>query len=166
MEGEEAEEAKRRRGDKPADLGGIDGIKVEILDFRSDQGTLAQGFVKSVLHGSGVNASKVDEVKIKTRLGSGGDDEEWNKAQRDWAIPKKAPDHQHEKEIEAVEEFPVVGVLHFAHSSKLFHPKIDLLVCFYHERIMPRGNKEDNLVTFPPEDFGRRYPHGATEKFP
>ena len=31
---------------------------------------------------------------------------------------------------------------------------------------MPRGNKEDNLVTFPHEDFGRRYQDGANEKLP
>jgi len=166
MEGEEAEETERRRGNKATDLGGIDGIEVEILDFRTDQGALAQGFVKSVLHGAGVNAGKINEMKVEAGLSSGGDDEKWNEGQRGRAIPEKAPDHQHEKEIEPVEKFLVVGVLHFAHTPKLFHPKIDLSFRFHHERIMPRGNKKDNLVTFPPADFGRRYPHGAAEKLP
>ena len=41
MEGEEAEEAKRGRGNKTADLWDIDGIEVEILDFGADQSVFA-----------------------------------------------------------------------------------------------------------------------------
>ena len=74
MEGEEAEETERRRRNKATDLGGIDGIEVEILDFGTDQGALAQGFVKSDLHGAGVNAGKINEMKVEAGLSSGGDD--------------------------------------------------------------------------------------------
>ena len=45
MEGEEAEKAERRRGDKTADLGSIDGIEVEILDFGPDERAFPQGLV-------------------------------------------------------------------------------------------------------------------------
>jgi len=86
-----------------------------------------------------VDAGEVDKVEIKTGLGSGGDDEEWDKSQRDWAIPKKAADHENEKEIETVEELLVVGVLHLAHPPKLLHPEIDLLSRFFHHEIMGRS---------------------------
>jgi hypothetical protein len=36
MEGEEAEEAKRGRGNKTANLWGIDRVEIKILDFGSD----------------------------------------------------------------------------------------------------------------------------------
>ena len=45
MQGEEAEEAKRGRGNKTANLWGIDGIEVEIFDFGSDEHAFAQGLV-------------------------------------------------------------------------------------------------------------------------
>jgi len=45
MEGEEAEEAKRGRGNKTTNLWGIDGIEVEIFDFGSDEHAFAQGLV-------------------------------------------------------------------------------------------------------------------------
>ena len=35
---EEAEKSERRRGDKTADLGGVDGVEIEILDFGSAEG--------------------------------------------------------------------------------------------------------------------------------
>ena len=65
-----------------------------------------------------------------------------------------------------MEELLVVGVLHLPHSSKLFHPKSDLLFWLHHQGIMPSGNEKNNLVTFPDGSFGRRYLHGAIEKFP
>ena len=133
MEGEEAEETERRRGNKATDLGGIDGVEVEILDYGSNQGVLAQGHIEVGFDVAGVEPGKVDEVEVKTRLGSGSDDEEGNKSQGDRAIPKKATDYQHEKEVEAMEELLVVGVLHFAHSPKLFRPKRDLLFSFCHQ---------------------------------
>jgi len=133
MEGEEAEEAEGHRGDKTADLGCIDGVEVEILDFGSNQGVLAQGLIEVGFDVAGVEPGKVDEVEVKTRLGSGSDDEEGNNSQGDRAIPKKATDHQHEKEVEAMEELLVIRVLHFAHSPKLLHPKRDLLFCFCHQ---------------------------------
>ena len=45
MESEEAEKAERCRGDKTADLWGIDRVKIEILDFGSDEHAFAQGLV-------------------------------------------------------------------------------------------------------------------------
>ena len=45
VQGEEAEEAKRGRGNKTANLWGIDGIEVEIFDFGSDERAFAQGLV-------------------------------------------------------------------------------------------------------------------------
>ena len=103
-----------------------------------------------------MDASEVDKVEIKAGLGSGGDHEEWNESQRDRAIPKKASDHQNEKEIETVEELLVVGVLHLPHSSKLFHPKGDLLVGLWHSSFMPSAQSKDNLATFLQWVFGRR----------
>jgi hypothetical protein len=108
-----------------------------------------------------MDASEVDKVEIKTGLGSGGDDEEWNKGQRDWAIPKKAPDHQHEKEIEAVEEFPVVGVLHFPHPAELFHPDFDLRGgCLHPNEFAPSsGPVPVCFMSFSkPHEGGRRHP--------
>ena len=66
-----------------------------------------------------MDTAKVDKVEIEAGLGSGGDDEQGNKGQRDRAIPKKAADHQHEEEVESVEELLVVGVLHFSHAMEL-----------------------------------------------
>jgi len=109
---------------------------------------------------------KVDKVEIKAGLGSGGDDEEWNECQRDRAIPKKATDHEYEEEVKAVEKLLVVGVLHLPHSSELFHPKSDLFFCLRHQGIMPSEIEKNNLVTFPDGSFGRRYLHGAIQKFP
>jgi hypothetical protein len=45
MEGEEAEKAQRFRRYKTADLWGIDGIEVEILNFGPDERAFAQGLV-------------------------------------------------------------------------------------------------------------------------
>jgi hypothetical protein len=45
VEGEEAEEAQRGGGNKAADLGGVDGIEVEILNLRSNQ----DGFPESLI---------------------------------------------------------------------------------------------------------------------
>ena len=123
MEGEEAEKSKRRRGDETADLWGIDGIEIEILNFRPDESAFPQGLVQTTFYKTGVDAGEIHKVKIKAGLGSCGDDEEWNESQRDGAIPKKASDHQHEKEVKTVEELLVVGVLHLTHSLELFGPK-------------------------------------------
>jgi hypothetical protein len=41
VKGEEAEKSEGSRGYKTADLGGIDGIEVEILDFGSDERAFA-----------------------------------------------------------------------------------------------------------------------------
>ena len=123
MEGEEAEKSKRRRGDETADLWGIDRIEIELLDFGPYERAFAQCLVEALFDKAGVDAGEVDKVEIETGLGSCGDDEEWNESQRDGAIPEKATNHQHEKEVEAVEEFLVVGVLHLAHSLELFGPK-------------------------------------------
>ena len=123
MQGEEAEEAKRGRGNKTADLGSIDRVEVEILDFRPDESAFPQGLVQSTLDKASVDAGEVDKVKIETGLGSGGDDEQGNKGQRHRTVPKKASDHQHEKEVKTVEELLVVGVLHLTHSLELFGPK-------------------------------------------
>ena len=132
MEGEEAEETERRCGDKATDLGCIDGVEVEIFDYGSNQGVLAQGLIEVGFDVAGVEPGKVDEVEVKTRLGSGSDDEEGNKSQGDRAIPKKATDHQHEKEVEAMEELLVIRVLHFAHSAELVHPDLDLRRGYLH----------------------------------
>jgi len=126
MEGEKAEEAEGCHGHKTTDLGCIDGVEVEILDFGSNQGFLAQGLIEVGFDVAGVEPGKVDEVEVKARLGSGSDDEEGNKSEGDRAIPKKATDHHSEKEVEAMEELLMVSILHFAHSPKLFHPKRDL----------------------------------------
>ncbi len=86
-----------------------------------------------------MDTSEVDKVEIKAGLGSCGDDEQGNKGQRHRAVPKKAADHQHKKEVETVEELFVVGVLHLAHPPQLFHPEIDLLSRFFHHEIMGRS---------------------------
>jgi len=103
-----------------------------------------------------VDAGKVDKVKIEAGLGASGDDEEWDKGQRHRAVPEKAADHENEKEVETVEELFVVGVLHLAHSTKLIHPKGDLLVGLWHRSFMPSAQPKDNLVTFLQWAFGRR----------
>ena len=68
MEGEEAEEAKRGRGNKTADLWGIDGIEVEILNFRPDESAFPQCLVEALLDKASVDASEVDKVEIETGL--------------------------------------------------------------------------------------------------
>jgi hypothetical protein len=86
-----------------------------------------------------MDTGKVDKVEIKTGLGSSGDNEQGNKGEGNGAVPKKAADHENEKEVETVEELFVVGVLHLAHASKLLHPEIDLLSRFFHHEIMGRS---------------------------
>jgi len=103
-----------------------------------------------------VDAGEVDKVEIEAGLGSSGDDEEGNKGQRHGAVPKKAANYENEKEVETVEELFVVGVLHFAHPTKLIHPKGDLLVGLWHSSFMPSAQPKDNLATFLQWDFGRR----------
>ncbi len=102
-----------------------------------------------------MDAGKVDKVEIEAGLGSSGDDEERDKCQRNWAIPEKAAYHENEKEVEAVEELLVVGVLHLAHPTKLIHPG-DLLVVLWHSSFMPSAQPKDNLATFLQWVFGRR----------
>jgi len=166
MEGEKAKEPKRGGRNKAADLGGIDWIEVDILDLRSNQGGFANHLIQATFHKAGMDTGEVDKVEIEAGLGSGGDHQDWNKSQRDRAIPKKAADHQQEEEVETVEELLVVRVLHLSHSSKLFHPKSDLFFCLRHQGIMPSQKEKNNLVTFPNASFGRRYLHGAIQKFP
>ena len=103
-----------------------------------------------------MDAGEVDKVKIEARLGSGGDDEGWDESQRNWAVPKKAANHENEKEVETVEELFVVGVLHLAHPTKLIHPKGNLLVGLWHSSFMPSAQPKDNLATFLHWVFGRR----------
>ena len=156
MEGEEAEEAKRGRGNKTADLWGIDGIEVEILNFRPDESAFPQGLVQTTFYKASVDAGEVDKVEIETGLGSCGDDEHGNKGQRHRAVPKKAANHENEKEVETVEELFVVGVLHLAHPAELIHPKENLLVGLWHSPFMPSEEPKDNLATFLQWAFGRR----------
>ena len=155
MEGEEAEKAERRRRHKPTNLWGIDGIEVEILNFRPDESAFPRGLVQTTLNKASVDASEVDKVEIETGLRSGGDDEEWDKSQSDWAIPEKAADHENEKEVQTMEELLVVGVLHLAHSAELIHPKENLLVGLWHSPFMPSKEPKDNLATFLQWAFGR-----------
>jgi len=103
-----------------------------------------------------MNTGEIDEVEIKTGLGSCGDDEQGNEGQRNRAVPKKAADHENEKEVETVEELFVVGVLHLAHPAKLIHPKGNLVVGLWHSSFMPSAQPKDNLVTFLQRAFGRR----------
>ena len=156
MKCEEAEKSERRRGDKTADLGGVDGVEIEILDFGSDEGAFPQGLVQTTFYKASVDAGEVDKVKIERGLRSRGDDEEWDKSQRDWAIPEKAADHENEKEVQTMEELLVVGVLHLAHSAELIHPKENLLVGLWHSPFMPSEEPKDNLATFLQWAFGRR----------
>jgi len=156
MEGEEAEEAERRRGDKTADLRGIDRVEIEILNFGSNQACFTQNFIQATFDKTRMNTREVDEVKIETGLGSGCDHEDWDKSQRNWAIPEKAAYHENEKEVETVEELFVVGVLHLAHPTELIHPKGDLLVGLWHSSFMPSAQPKDNLATFLQWAFGRR----------
>jgi len=139
VESEEAKEAERGRRNKTADLGSIDRVEVEILNFRPDESVFPQGLVQTTLDKASMDTSEVDKVEIETGLSSCGDDEEWDESQRDGAIPEKATNHQHEKEVEAVEELFVVGVLHLAHPPQLFYPEIDLLSSFFHYEIMGRS---------------------------
>ena len=156
MESEEAKEAERRRGDKTADLGGVDRVEIKILDFRPDESAFPQGLVQTTLDKASVDAGEVDKVEIETGLSSCGDDEEWDKSQRDWAIPEKTADHENKKEVQTMEELFVVGVLHLAHSTKLIHPKGNLLVGLWHGSFMPSAQPKDNLATFLQWVFGRR----------
>ncbi len=156
MEGEEAEEAKRGRGNKTADLGGIDRVEVEILDFGPYERAFAQCLVEALFDKAGVDAGEVDKVEIETGLRSCSDDEEWDKGQRHRAVPKKAANHENEKEVETVEELFVVGVLHLAHPAKLIHPKGNLVVGLWHISFMPSAQPKDNLATFLQWAFGRR----------
>ena len=86
-----------------------------------------------------MDAGEIHKVKIKAGLGSSGDDEQGNKGQGHGAVPKKAANHENEKEVKAVEELFVVRVLHLAHPPKLLHPEIDLLSRFFHHEIMGRS---------------------------
>ena len=156
MESEEAEKAERCRGDKTADLWGIDRVEIEILDFRPDERAFPQGLVQTTLYKASVDAGEVDKVEIETGLGSCSDDEQGNKGQRHRAVPKKAADHENEKEVETVEELFVVGVLHLAHPAKLIHPKGNLVVGLWQISFMPSAQPKDNLVTFLQRAFGRR----------
>ena len=156
MEGEEAEKAQRFRRYKTADLWSIDGIEVEILNFRPDESAFPQGLVQTTLYKASVDAGEVDKVEIEAGLGSSGDDEERNKGQRHGAVPKKAANYENEKEVETVEELFVVGVLHLAHPTELIHPKGDLLVGLWHSSFMPSAQPKDNLATFLQWVFGRR----------
>ena len=156
MKGEEAKEADRRRGNKATDLWEIDGVEIEILDFGPDERAFSQGLVQTTLYKASVDAGEVDKVEIETGLCSSGDDKEWDKGQRHRTVPNQATDHQNEKEVETVEELFVVGVLHFAHSTKLIHPKGDLLVGLWHSSFMPSAQPKDNLATFLQWVFGRR----------
>jgi len=147
MKGEEAEEAKRGRGNKTADLRGINRVEIEILNFRPDESVFAQCLVEALLDKAGMDAGEVDKVEIKTGLGSSGDNEQGNKGEGHGAVPKKAADHENEKEVETVEELFVVGVLHLAHPTELIHPKGDLLVGLWHSPFMPSEEPKDNLAT-------------------
>ena len=156
MKGEEAEEAERGGGDEATDLWSIDRVEVEILDFRPDESAFPQDLVQTTFYKASVDAGEVDKVKIERGLRSRGDDEEWDKSQRDWAIPEKAADHENEKEVQTMEELLVVGVLHLAHSTELIHPKENLLVGLWHSPFMPSEEPKDNLATFLQWAFGRR----------
>jgi hypothetical protein len=139
VEGEKAEEAKRGGRDKAADLGGIDWIEVDILDLRSNQGGFAEHLIQATFDKTSVDAGEIYKVEIKTGLGSSGDDEQGNKGQGHGAVPKKAANHENEKEVETVEELFVVRVLHLSHPPQLLHPEIDLLSRFFHHEIMGRS---------------------------
>ena len=156
MKSEEAKEAERGRRNKTADLGGIDRVEIKILDFGPDERAFPQGLVQTTLDKAGMDASEVDKVEIETGLGSSGYDEQGNKGQRHRAVPKKAANHENEKEVETVEELFVVGVLHLAHPTKLIHPKGNLLVGLWHSSFMPSTQPKDNLATFLQWVFGRR----------
>jgi len=156
VEGVEAKEAERRRGDKAPDLLNIDRIEVEILNFRSDESVFPQGLVQTTFYKASVDAGEVDKVEIKTGLGSSGDDEEGNKGQRHGAVPKKAANHENEKEVKTVKKLFVIDVLHLAHPTELIHPKGDLLVGLWHSSFMPSAQPKDNLATFLQWVFGRR----------
>ena len=103
-----------------------------------------------------MDAGEVDKVEIETGLGSCSDDEQGNKGQRHRAVPNQAANHENEKEVEAVEELFMVGVLHLAHPTELIHPKGDLLVGLWHGSFMPSAQPKDNLATFLQWVFGRR----------
>ena len=156
MEGEEAEKAERRRGDKTADFGRVHRVEVEILDFGPDESAFPQGLVQTTFDKASVDAGEVDKVQVEAGLGSSGDDEQWHKGQRDRAVPKQTANHENKKEIETVEELFVVGVLHLAHPAELIHPKENLLVGLWHSPFMPSEEPKDNLATFLQWAFGRR----------
>jgi len=81
VKGEEAEKSEGSRGYKTADLGGVDGIEVEILNFRPDERAFPQGLVQTTLDKASVDAGEVYKVEIKAGLSSCGDDEQGNKGQ-------------------------------------------------------------------------------------
>jgi len=81
VEGEEAKKAERRRGDKAPDLCSINGIEVEVLNFRPDERAFPQGLVQTTLYKASMDTGEVYKVEIKAGLGSCGDDEQGNKGQ-------------------------------------------------------------------------------------
>jgi hypothetical protein len=99
VKSEEAEKSERCRGYKSADLGGVDGVEIEILDFGPDERAFPQGLVQTTLDKASMDTSEVDKVEIETGLGSCGDDEQGNKGHRHRAVPKKAANHENEKEV-------------------------------------------------------------------
>ncbi len=123
VKGEKTEKSKRSGRHEAADLGGLQRIKIEVLDLRADQGAFPEGSVEKDFQMTSMQAGKVDKMKVETGLSSGGNDEEGNQSQGNRAVPKKAYNHQDEKEIEPVEKLPVIGVLHLPHSPKLFGKK-------------------------------------------
>ena len=63
--------------------------------------------VQSFLDVPGMEARKIDKMEIKTGLGSGGDDQEWNQGEGDGVVPEQTGDHQGHNQIKAVEKLPV-----------------------------------------------------------
>ena len=92
VKSEEAEKSERRCGDKAPDLWGVDGIEVEILNFRPDERAFPQGLVQTTLDKASVDAGEVYKVEVETGLGSSGDDKEWDNGQRHRAVPNQAAD--------------------------------------------------------------------------
>ena len=81
VKGEEAEKSEGSRGYKTADLWGVDGIEVEILNFRPGERAFPQGLVQTTLYKASMDTGEVYKVEIKAGLGSCGDDEQGNKGQ-------------------------------------------------------------------------------------
>ena len=120
MQGEEAEEAERTGGDEAADFGGVNRVKISILDICTHEGALSKGSIELFLKMASMETREIDKMKVKAGLGPGGDDEEGDKGQGEGAVPKQADDDQNKEKTQAMKEFPVVGVLHFPHAPKLF----------------------------------------------